>query len=92
VQRHFGSGILINAMRKWDYPPVSLPAKPYMEIARKIWEELQLPALKPRMPWHGYELGDWSDRDREEAEWAVKGEHRRVGERAKGERRGPEDD
>ncbi len=44
------------------------------------------------MPWHGYELGDWSERDREEAEWAVKGEHRRAGERAKGERREPEDD
>jgi len=92
VQRHFGSAVLINAMRKWDYPPVSLPTKEHMEHARVIWEELQLPALNPRPPWHGYELGDWSDRDREEADWAVKGEHGRVGERAKGERRPPEDD
>lgn len=92
VQRHFGSAVLINAMRKWDYPPVSLPAKEHMENARVIWEELQLPKLSPRTPWHGYELGDWSERDREEADWAVKGEHGRVGERAKGERRAPKDD
>ena len=92
VQRHFGSAVLINAMRKWDYPPVSLPAKEHMENARVIWEELQLPKLSPRTPWHGYELGDWSERDREEADWAVKGEHGRVGLRAKGERRAPEDD
>lgn len=92
VQRHFGSAVLINAMRKWDYPPVSLPAKDYMERARKIWEELQLPTLKPRTPWHGYELGDWSERDREEARWAVEGNHGRAGERARAERRAPEDD
>jgi 4-hydroxy-3-polyprenylbenzoate decarboxylase len=92
VQRNFGSAVLINAMRKWDYPPVSLPAREYMENARKIWEELQLPALKPRTPWHGYELGNWSDRDREEADWAVKGEYARTGERARKERRAPKDD
>jgi len=48
-------------MRKWDYPPVSLPAKQYMEGARKIWEELGLPSLTPQSPWHGYSLGDWDD-------------------------------
>ena len=61
-------------------PPVSLPAKEYMENARAIWEELNLPALSPRAPWHGYELGDWSDRDRQEAAWAVAGEYHRTGE------------
>jgi 4-hydroxy-3-polyprenylbenzoate decarboxylase len=91
VQRNFGSAVLVNAMRKWDYPPVSLPAKEYMENARKIWEELQLPALTPRAPWHGYELGEWSDRDREEAEWAVKGEYIRTGDRALKERKAPEE-
>jgi hypothetical protein len=87
VQRYFGSTILINAMRPWDYTPVSLPAKQYMENARKIWEELGLPALKPRNPWHGYELGDWSDRDREEAKWAVEGDYYKTGERAKAQRK-----
>jgi 4-hydroxy-3-polyprenylbenzoate decarboxylase len=79
--------MLIDATRKWAYPPVSLPAKPYMERAKEIWEQLQLPKLTPRKPWHGYELGDWSDRDREEAEWAVKGDYRKTGERAAKDRK-----
>jgi 4-hydroxy-3-polyprenylbenzoate decarboxylase len=87
VQRRFGSALLINAMRPWDYPPVSLPAKQYMEKAREIWNELGLPPLKPRQPWHGYELGDWSDRDREEAQWAVDGDYFKTGERAKQQRK-----
>ena len=81
-QANFGSMVLIDATRKWNYPPVSLPAKQYMERAKEMWEQLQLPKLTPRVPWHGYELGDWSDRDREEAEWAVKGEYHKTGERA----------
>jgi len=79
--------MLINAMRKWDYPPVSLPAKQYMERAKTIWEELQLPRLTPRVPWHGYELGAWTEQDREEAAWAIEGEYYRTGERAKQRRR-----
>lgn len=85
VQDKFGSAVLINAMRAFDYTPVSLPAKEYMDAARDIWEELGLPDLTSRSPWFGYELGDWSDRDREEAEWAVSGEHWRTGERARKE-------
>ena len=46
-----------------------------------------MPKLTPSLPWHGYELGGWSDRDREEAEWALKGEHHKTGERAKGQRK-----
>ncbi len=79
--------MLINAMRKWDYPPVSLPTKQYMERAKTIWEELQLPRLTPRVPWYGYELGAWTEQDREEAAWAVEGEYYRTGERAKKQRR-----
>lgn len=86
-QESFGSATLINATRKFDYTPVSLPAKEYMERAREIWEELGLPELRPRVPWHGYELGDWSDRDREEAQWATEGRHVLTGDRAKAERR-----
>jgi len=83
---HKAEMMLINAIRKWSYPPVSLPAKQYMERARQIWEELQLPRLTPRTPWHGYELGHWTERDREEAAWAIEGEYYRTGERAKQER------
>ena len=35
------------------------------------------------MPWYGYSLGYWSTEDEENAEWAVKGEYRRVAERLK---------
>ncbi len=85
-QNYSGSAVLINATRKWDFPPVSLPAKEYMENARAIWEELGLPALTPRAPWHGYDLGDWDDRDRQEAAWAVAGEYERSGDVAKQQR------
>jgi hypothetical protein len=43
------------------------------------------------VPWHGYELGFWTDEDVEEAAWALKGEHYRTGDRAK-ERRVKLDD
>jgi hypothetical protein len=58
---HGSSALLINALRKWNYPPVALPAKEYMESARRLWEELELPPLKPKSPWHGYELGHWPE-------------------------------
>ena len=38
-----------------------MPTRKYMEGARAIWEELGLPALAARAPWHGYTLGDWTD-------------------------------
>jgi UbiD family decarboxylase len=51
--------LLIDATLKNPMPPVALPAQPYMERARAMWEELGLPALKPQPPWHGYSLGEW---------------------------------
>lgn len=57
------STMLIDATAKGDYPPVALPKREYMERARAIWEELNLPRLAPESPWSGYSLGDWS------AEW-----------------------
>src|ERR1043165_191113 len=48
------SAMLIDATRKWDYPPVSLPKKEFMERARTLWERLELPKLKPQDPWYGY--------------------------------------
>jgi 4-hydroxy-3-polyprenylbenzoate decarboxylase len=76
------SALLIDATRKWAYPPISLPRKEFMVRAREIWEEIGLPKLGQTGAWFGYELGDWSDEDREEAELALKGKHYEVGEKA----------
>ncbi len=71
--------VLIDATLKEDFPPVSLPKRPYMERAKKIWEELGLPKLKPEAPWFGYSLGEWSDELDEAAERAVKGDYFETG-------------
>ena len=42
--------MLVNAILRDKFPPVSLPKKEYMENARKIWEELGLPRLSPKTP------------------------------------------
>ena len=55
------STLLIDATLKHPAPPLALPAREFMERARAIWEELLLPTLSPRPPWHGYSLGDWSE-------------------------------
>jgi UbiD family decarboxylase len=59
--RNEESTLMIDATLKHPMPPLALPGKEYMERARKIWEELGLPALNPVPPWHGYSLGDWSE-------------------------------
>jgi 4-hydroxy-3-polyprenylbenzoate decarboxylase len=75
-----GSQVLIDATRNWAYPPVSLPSKQLMERARDIWQdELHLPALAPREPWHGYDLGYWPQRWALAAQRAVDGEYLRTG-------------
>lgn len=56
------SGMLVDATQKGPLPPLALPKQEFMENAREIWKELGLPALKPDSPWHGYTLGDWTDR------------------------------
>ncbi|MFC2008343.1 hypothetical protein ACFLT0_01470, partial [Chloroflexota bacterium] len=75
------SGLMIDATRKWGYPPVSLPRKEFMERARKIWEEEGLPQLNVKSPWFGYSLGYWTKELEEEAELALKGEHYKTGEK-----------
>ncbi len=40
---------------------MALPAKEFMSEAKQIWEELGLPALTVKAPWHGFSLGDWSE-------------------------------
>ena len=56
------ASILFDATLKEPFPPVSLPKREYMEHARKIWEELGLPPLKPQAPWFGTSLGEWDER------------------------------
>jgi UbiD family decarboxylase len=53
------STLLIDATLKEAAPPLALPKREFMERARKMWDELGLPALKVHAPWHGYSLGDW---------------------------------
>jgi len=75
------SAIMIDATRKWPYPPVALPAKKYMEAAKVKWEQLGLPPLKPKMPWYGYSLGQWEEEDVENAALAVSGNYQKVAKR-----------
>jgi len=75
------SAMLINAVRKTTFPPISLPKREYMERAKRIWEELGLPPLKPESPWHGYSLGEWCDEFDDEARLAAQGDAFIVGER-----------
>jgi len=81
------SAMLINAMLKRPFPPISLPAREFMENAKRIWEELGLPPLKPEAPWFGYSLGQWPDEFKVEAERAVRSEYWTTGEVIKQRRR-----
>ncbi len=86
---HGGSGLLIDATRKWPYPPISLPRKDFMEEARKVWEEEGLPTLRPKAPWYGRSLGHWTKENEEEADLALKGDHFITGEKLARERKHP---
>ena len=55
------STMLIDATQKHPMAPLALPGKEYMEHAKQLWEELKLPALSAKGPWHGYTLGDWTE-------------------------------
>jgi 4-hydroxy-3-polyprenylbenzoate decarboxylase len=46
-----------------------------MEEALKVWEELGLPQVQARNPWHGYSLGEWTEASAEEARLAVSGRY-----------------
>ncbi|HLC30320.1 MAG TPA: UbiD family decarboxylase [Dehalococcoidia bacterium] len=75
------SAVLIDATRKWDFPPVSLPAKEYMERARDRWQAEGLPQLSVKAPWYGYSLGNWTAENEEEAAMAVRGDYYATGEK-----------
>jgi len=86
VERVRSSAILIDATRKWEYPPVSLPRREFMESAQAIWRELKLPPLQLKQPWFGYNLGSWSEEDQADAERALRGEHYQVGDARRAQR------
>jgi UbiD family decarboxylase len=75
------SALLINAILKQPFPPVSLPKREYMENAARIWEELGLPKIERKYPWYGYSLGQWDEELEEEADLAIKGDHYITGEK-----------
>ncbi len=57
-----------------------------MERARKIWEELGLPKLRPQSPWYGTPRGDWLPQWDEGARRAAEGrylENGRISEKQK---------
>jgi 4-hydroxy-3-polyprenylbenzoate decarboxylase len=68
------STLLIDATQKHAMAPLALPTREHMEHARAIWEELDLPKLTVKSPWHGYTLGDWTDVWERFAERTVCGE------------------
>jgi 4-hydroxy-3-polyprenylbenzoate decarboxylase len=52
--------LLLDATTTETLPPLALPKREYMERARRIWEELGLPRLRPQSPWFGCAEGsDW---------------------------------
>lgn len=69
------ASVLFDATLKEAFPPISLPKREYMENAKRIWEELGLPALTPQTPWFGYSLGDWGEELETMAARAVKSDY-----------------
>ena len=73
------SGLLVDATRKRPMPPLALPTREFMEHARKLWEELELPPLNVQAPWHGYTLEDWTDTWEQYARRTVAGDWEQTG-------------
>jgi 4-hydroxy-3-polyprenylbenzoate decarboxylase len=82
------AAVLINAMLKSTYAPVALPKREYMENARRLWERLGLPPLKPETPWHGYDLGHWPEELERQARMATAGDYFALGDILAQQRRG----
>ena len=82
------STMLVDATLKGDLPPVALPRRDYMERAKAIWDELDLPPLTPRSPWHGYALGDWDEAWEQAARRAAAGDYLENGRLTAQRRRG----
>jgi UbiD family decarboxylase len=86
--RELDSTLLIDATMKHPMPPLALPAREFMERAAQIWRELGLGPLALRPPWHGYQLGDWTESWSEFAANAVSGDWMKNGENTFARRRG----
>jgi 4-hydroxy-3-polyprenylbenzoate decarboxylase len=82
------AAVLINAMLKTPYAPVALPKREFMENARRLWERLGLPPLRPQTPWHGYELGHWPEALERQARMATAGDYFALGDILARQRRG----
>jgi UbiD family decarboxylase len=82
------STMLLDATLKHPMAPLALPALEFMERTRAIWQELGLPAITVRLPWHGYSLGDWNAAWDLFARNAVAGEWEKNGENTFARRRG----
>ena len=67
--------LLMDATMKEELPPLALPRQEYMERARKVWEELGLPKLRPQSPWFGQPVGDWLPQWEAAAQRAVAGDY-----------------
>ena len=81
------AAVLVNATLKGTFAPVALPRREFMENARKIWERLGLPALKPEPPWHGYDLGYWPKSLEQQARLATESDYFTLGANLANERR-----
>ncbi len=82
------SAVLINATLKAPFPPLALPAREFMENARALWGRLGLPKLTPQPPWHGYDLGAWTQELERQAQMATRGEYYVLGAELSKKRRG----
>ena len=80
-RRSSASSLIVDATRKWPYPPVSLPVRPHLERAMDIWKEEEMPELQLKEPWFGYSLSSWTSESEEEAELALRGDHFKTGEK-----------
>ncbi|HET9664183.1 MAG TPA: UbiD family decarboxylase [Burkholderiales bacterium] len=72
--------LLMDATMKEELPPLALPKQEYMERARKVWEELGLPKLRPQSPWCSAPMGDWLPQWDEAAKRAAEGRYLENGE------------
>jgi len=71
--------LLMDATMKEDLPPLALPRQEYMERARRLWEELGLPKLRPQSPWFSAPEGDWIPQWEAAAKRAAEGRYLETG-------------
>ena len=82
------STLLIDATMKEALPPLALPKREYMERARRVWEELGLPKLRPQSPWFADASGDWLPQWDEAARRAAGGRYLENGRISETQQRG----